>query len=149
MEVILKKELESLGQAGDIVKVKDGYARNFLIPKGLAIPATKGSRRIIEEENRQREVRDKKVKKGLEETAEKMKDISCTLVVQTVEDEDKLYGSVTAHDIADGITKQGQFEIDHKQIILEEPIKALGVYTVNIRLHRDIQVPVKVWVVKE
>jgi len=149
MEIILKENVDKLGAAGEIVKVKDGYARNFLIPKGLAAPATEASKRIIEEEKRQLEVRNRKMKKTMEEMAEKMKDISCTLVRQTVEEEDRLYGSVTAHDIAEAITGQGQFEIDHKQVVLEEPIKSLGVYTVTIDLDREVQVPVKVWVVKE
>ncbi len=149
MEIILKENIDKLGAAGDVVKVKDGYARNFLIPKGLAAPATEASKRIIEEEKRQREIQNRKMKKSMEEIAEKMKDISCTLVRQTVEEEDKLYGSVTAHDIAEAISSQGQFEIGHKQIILEEPIKSLGVYTVTISLDREVEVPVKVWVVKE
>jgi large subunit ribosomal protein L9 len=147
MELILKSKVEGLGDPGDIVKVKAGYARNFLIPKDLAVPATKRQKKILAEEMRLREIRDNKVKRTVQAMAEKMKDLSCTIVVQAG-DEDKLYGSVTAHDIAEAIVKLG-FEVDHKQVKLDEPIKILGVYTVSIQLHREIAVPVKVWVVKE
>jgi large subunit ribosomal protein L9 len=147
MEIILIAKVEGLGERGDIVKVKDGYARNYLLPKQLAVPATVQGKRMLEEENRLREVRDKKLKRSVEAIAEKMKDLSCTILVQASE-EDKLFGSVSAHDIAGAIAKLG-FDIDHKQVMLEEPIKILGVYTVRIRLHREVEVPVKVWVVKE
>jgi large subunit ribosomal protein L9 len=147
MELILKVKVEGLGDRGDVVRVKDGYARNFLLPKNLAVPATAVSRKILDEENRIREIRDTKLKRSVEAVAEKMKDLSCTIVVQAGE-EDKLYGSVGTHDIAESIMKQG-FEITHKQVLLEEPIKKLGVYTVPIRLHREVEVPIKVWVVKE
>ena len=147
MELILKSKVEGLGDPGDIVKVKAGFARNFLIPKDLAVPATKRQKKILAEENHLREIRDNKVKRTVQTTAQKMKDLSCTIVVQAG-DEDKLYGSVTGHDIADAIVKLG-FDVDHKQVKLEEPIKILGVYTVSVQLHREIEVPVKVWVVKE
>ncbi|UCF06641.1 MAG: 50S ribosomal protein L9 [bacterium] len=147
MELILKEKVEGLGERGDIVRVKDGYARNFLIPKNLAVPATASQKRILEEEGRQRIIRDDKIKRSVEAVAEKMKDFSCTIVVQAGE-EDKLYGSVGTHDIARVIQEQG-FDIDHKMVILNEPIKKLGVYTVPIRLHREVEVPIKVWVVKE
>ena len=110
MELILKAKIEGLGDRGDVVRVKNGYARNYLLPKNLA-------------------------------------DVSCTIVVQAGE-EDKLYGSVGTHDIAEAIAKQG-FGINHRQVVLEEPIKKLGVYTIPIRLHREVEVPIKVWVVKE
>ena len=147
MELILRDSVPGLGERGDIVKVKAGYARNYLLPKKLAVPATGAMKRVITEENRLREVRDDKVKRSLEETAAKMKDLSCTIVVQAGE-EDKLYGSVSASDIAAAVSEQG-FEIDQKMVVLEEPIKILGVYTVQVKLHREIEVPVKIWVVKE
>lgn len=147
MELILKSKVEGLGDPGDIVKVKAGYARNFLIPKDLAVPATGRQKKILAEENRLRDVRDNKVKRTIQAMAEKMKDLSCTIVVQAG-DEDKLYGSVTGHDIAEAIVKLG-FDVDHKQVKLEDPIKILGVYTVSVQLHSEIEVPVKVWVVKE
>jgi large subunit ribosomal protein L9 len=147
MEVILKQKIQGLGDRGDVVKVKEGYARNFLFPKRLALPSTPSQRRVLEEEGRLHVVRDVKLKQNVQAVAEKMKGLSCTLVVQAGE-EDKLYGSVTAHDIAKAISDQG-FAIDHKQVVLEEPIKKLGVYSVSVRLHREVEVLVKVWVVKE
>ena len=147
MELILKIKVEGLGERGDVVKVKDGYARNYLLPKGFAVPASDAMKRVLEEESRLRDVRDNKVKRNLLAVAGKMKGLSCTIVVQAGE-EDKLYGSVSPHDIAGAIQNQG-FEVDHKQVILEDPIKKLGVYTVPIQLHRDVEVSIKVWVVKE
>jgi len=147
MEVILKQKVQGLGDRGDVVKVKEGYARNYLFPKRLALPSTPGQRRVLDEETRLHGVRDAKLKQSVEAVAEKMKGLSCTIVVQAGE-EDKLYGSVTGHDIAKAVSDQG-FAIDHRQIELEEPIKKLGVYSVNVRLHRESEVPVKIWVVKE
>lgn len=147
MELILKNNVPGLGERGEIVNVKDGYARNYLLPKKLAVPATGAMKKVIVEENRLQEIRDDKMKRSLEEVAKKMKDLSCTIVVQAGE-EDKLYGSVGTHDIATAISEQG-FKVDHKMVILEEPIKILGVYTVPVKLHRDIEVAVKIWVVKE
>jgi len=102
---------------------------------------------VMTQENKQRVVRDEKVKRTVLEQAAKMKDISVTIVVQAG-DEDKLYGSVGEYDIARAVTEQG-FPVDHNMVVLEEHIKLLGVYTVPIRLHREVEVPVKVWVVKE
>jgi large subunit ribosomal protein L9 len=147
MELILKTAVAGLGEQGAIVKVRDGYARNYLLPKGLAVPATESMKRVLLEEGRQREVRDDKIKRGMQALAEKMRGLSSTIVVQAGE-EDKLYGSVSDYDIAEAVTKQG-FAIDHKQVVIEEPIKKLGVYTVPIKLHRDVEVEIKVWVVKE
>jgi large subunit ribosomal protein L9 len=147
MEVILTQKVQGLGDRGDIVRVKDGYARNYLFPKRLAFPSTAGQKRVLEEENKLHAARDEKLKQSVMLIADKMKGVSCTLVVQAGE-EDKLYGSVTAHDIAKAISDQG-FTVDHKMVMLEEPIKKLGVYTVPVRLHREVEVPVKVWVVKE
>jgi large subunit ribosomal protein L9 len=147
MELILREDIQGLGVRGDLVRVRDGYARNYLLPQGLAVLATDAQKRILEKETKLREIRDERTKKNLVSIAEKMKDLSTTIVVQAG-DEDKLYGSVGTHDISEAVTKQG-FEIDHKQVMLDEPIKKLGIYTVPIRLHREIEVMVKVWVVKE
>lgn len=147
MEIILTSKVEGLGERGDVVKVKDGYARNYLIPKKLALPATGAMKKVMTEENRMRELRDDKLKRSLTETAEKMRDLSVTIVVQAGE-EDRLYGSVGEYDIARAISEQG-YEVDHGMIVMDEHIKTLGVYTVPVRLHRDVEVPVKVWVVKE
>lgn len=147
MELILREDVEGLGARGDVVQVKPGYARNFLIPSRLAVPANEVQKRILEKETKLRGIRDDRAKQNLQLVAEKLKDFSCTIVVQAGE-EDKLYGSVTAHDITEAVVDQG-FEIDHKQVMLDEPIKVLGIYTVPIRLHKEIEVPIKVWVVKE
>ena len=147
MELILREDVEGLGARGDVVQVKPGYARNFLIPCRLAVPANEAQKRILEKETKLREIRDDREKQNLKLVAEKLKDFSCTIVVQAGE-EDKLYGSVTAHDITEAVVGQG-FEIDHKQVMLDEPIKVLGIYTVPVRLHKEIEVPIKVWVVKE
>ncbi len=147
MELILREDVEGLGVRGDVVQVKAGYARNFLIPGRFAVPANEVQKRILEKETKQREVRDDRAKQNLQLVAEKLKDLSCTIVVQAGE-EDKLYGSVTANDIAEAVAGQG-FEIDHKKVMLDEPIKVLGIYTVPVRLHKEIEVTIKVWVVKE
>jgi large subunit ribosomal protein L9 len=147
MEIILTTSVEGLGNRGDVVKVKDGYARNYLLPRKLALPASAAMKNVMSQENKLREVRDEKVKRTVLEQAAKMKDISVTIVVQAGE-EDKLYGSVGEYDIARAVTEQG-FPVDHNMVVLEEHIKTLGVYTVPVRLHREVEVPVKVWVVKE
>lgn len=147
MEIILTTTVEGLGKRGDIVKVKDGYARNYLLPRKLALPASSAMKNVMSQENKMREIRDDKIKRSVLEQAAKMKDISVTIVVQAGE-EDKLYGSVGEYDIARAVSEQG-FAVDHNMVILQEHIKMLGVYTVPIRLHREIDVPVKVWVVKE
>jgi len=148
MELILKEDVKNLGEQGELVDVKPGFARNYLIPKGLAIVATKASRRILEEEKRQREVRERKLKRDLRETAEELKNLSVTIVVQAGE-EDQLYGSVSERDIAEAVSKESGIEITPRQVELEKPIKVLGVYTVTINLHADVEAQVKVWVVKE
>ena len=148
MELILKEDVKNLGEQGELVDVKPGFARNYLIPKGLAIVATKASRRILEEEKRQREVKERKLKRDLRETAEELKNLSVTIVVQAGE-EDQLYGSVSERDIAEAVSKESGVEITPRQVELEKPIKVLGVYTVTINLHADVEAQVKVWVVKE
>jgi len=147
VEVILLKNLPPLGTRGDTVKVKPGYARNYLFPRKLAVPATPGNRRMFEEEEKLLQRRDRQAMESAQQLAAKMADVSCTIAVQ-VSEEDRLYGSVTAQDIAGELAKQG-FEIDKRQVELEEPIKKLGVYTVPVRLHSQVTVPIKVWVVKE
>ena len=147
MEVILLDTVPSLGSRGDTVKVKSGYARNYLLPRRLAIPATTPNRRVFKEEEIILAKRDELARNTAQKSAGKMTDVSCTIPVQ-VGEEDKLYGSVTSSDIAKVLKDQG-FDIDKKQVLLVEPIKQLGVYTIDIMLHRDIKAPIKVWVVKE
>jgi len=147
MKVILRKEHEKLGQVGSVVDVKDGYARNFLIPKGLAYPATDGSVRALEEEKKQAGQRVAKELKGSEKLAFDLEKVSITLQMK-VGEEEKLFGSVTSQMIADSLKEKG-FEIDKRIIDLEEPIKALGIYSVPVTLHPGVTAKVKVWVVRE
>lgn len=147
MEIILRQDFEGLGTAGEIVKVKDGYGRNYLIPKGVAYIATDANKKRHESDLKQQGMRLARDKKVAEELAEKLKTISCTITVQ-VGEEDKLFGSVTSLNIAESLASQG-FEIDKRKILLEEPIKSLGIYSVPVKLHTDVEGTVKVWVVKE
>lgn len=147
MKVILRKEHDKLGQIGTIADVKDGYARNYLIPRGIAYPATGGSMRALEEEKKQAERRSNKEVKESEKLAANLDKVSLTIKMKVGEDE-KLFGSVTAQMVADALKEQG-FTIDKRVIDLEEPIKALGIYTVNVKLHASVVGRVKVWVVSE
>jgi large subunit ribosomal protein L9 len=147
MKIILKEDLESLGKCGEVIQVKDGYARNYLFPKNLAIPATKGNLSSIEEITRQKKFRDEKKKKGEEKLKYDLEKISITAEVK-VGEEDRVFGSVTSQDIALLLKEQG-FEIDKRRIDLEEPIRALGVYTVPVKIHGDIVANLKIWVVKK
>jgi len=147
MEIVLKQDYENLGQALDVVNVKDGYARNFLIPQGIAVPATKGNMQAVAEAKKMYEKREEKRIGGAKELAKKIEKVPCTIPVKVGED-DKLFGAVTSQEIASFLQKEG-FEIEKKHVLLEEPIKQIGVYTVTIKLHRDVSANLKVWVVKE
>ncbi|MBU0742216.1 50S ribosomal protein L9 [bacterium] len=146
MDVILTKKVDQLGEAGETVSVTRGYARNFLIPKGLAVIADSSHRRMLVEEARLEGLRSAKLKRAAEELATGFKDVSCTISVQASDDE-KLYGSVAEREIAQSLADLGH-RVDHKQIVLAEPIKQCGIYTVPVRLHEEVEVPIKVWVVK-
>ncbi len=146
MQVILVKDVDNLGDKGAVVEVARGFARNYLIPRGLAVPADDTHRRILAEEGRLSGLRDRKHKRQAETLAAKFRDVSCTIAVQAGDD-DKLFGSVTNRDIAEELARQG-VQLDRRQIELDEPIKQLGVYSVPLRLHRDVRVDIKVWVVK-
>ncbi|HUI09575.1 MAG TPA: 50S ribosomal protein L9 [Bacteroidota bacterium] len=147
MKVILRKEHEKLGAVGAVVDVKDGYARNFLIPEGIAFPASDGSMRALEEEKKQADRRRTKEQKGSEKLAAELEKLSITLQMKVGEDE-KLFGAVTSQMVADALKEKG-FEIDKRIIDLEEPIKALGIYTVPVKLPQNVTGQVKVWVVRE
>ena len=147
MKVILIEDVKKLGSMGEIVQVKDGYARNFLFPKNLARPATESNLNIIEEIKRKKEAAIVKEKKLAEELRDKLSLVSCTLAVEAGDD-DRLFGSVTAQDIANSFEEEG-FSIDKRKFILEEPIKKLGVYHVSVKLHPEVSGDVKVWVVKK
>ena len=147
MKVILRKDFETLGAVGDVVEVKEGYARNYLIPGGIALKADKKNTRILEEEQKRAGLKLSKDKKSAEKLAQKLDTVSCTVAV-TVGEEDRVFGSVTTQDIADLLKDKG-FEIDRKKIVLDEPIKALGIYDIPIKLHSEVEAKIKLWVVKE
>ena len=147
MKIILKDDVEQLGKCGEVVNVKNGFARNYLIPHKLAIPATVGNLRSIGEVSTQKRLRDNKRLRDAEKLRNALEKISCTAEVQ-VGEEDRVFGSVTAAQIAELLEQQG-FVVDRRDIQLDEPIKALGVYTVGVKLERDVIAKLKVWVVKK
>lgn len=147
MKVILRENIEKVGLRGAIVKVADGFARNFLIPRQFAIQATKNNIRVFEHEKKLLDEKRIKLIKNAETTKSKLEKISCS-ISKKVGEQDKLYGSVTAIEIERAFQSEG-FQIDKKDILLEEPIKSLGVYTVPIRIFEDVIASTKVWVVRE
>jgi large subunit ribosomal protein L9 len=147
MKVILKDDVEQLGKCGEVVEVKDGYGRNYLFPRNLAIPATRGNLKSIEEVTGQKRMRDQKRRRSEERLKAQMEKISCTAEVM-VGEEDRVFGSVTSQTIADLLAEKG-FTVDRHKIVLEAPIKALGVYTVPIKISGDVTAQLKVWVVKK
>jgi large subunit ribosomal protein L9 len=147
MKIILRQDHDKLGKIGDIVEVKDGYARNYLLPRKIAYLATKGSLNTLEEEKRQNALRVEKELHQAEKLAADIEKLSITLKVKVGEDE-KLFGSVTSQMIADALKEKG-ISMDKRIIELDEPIKALGIYTVNVKLHTNVSGKVKVWVVRE
>jgi len=147
MKVILRADIDRLGKLGEVVKVAPGYARNYLIPKNLAYPTSGGNLKRIEFEKRRATQQVAREVEEARKLAKKMKDLSLTFQVKAGEEE-KLYGSVNSADISEEAAKQG-FEIDRRKILLEEPIKQLGVYTIQVRLHPEVNAELKVWVVKE
>jgi large subunit ribosomal protein L9 len=147
MEVILREHVEHLGKRGEIVKVADGYARNYLLPRKLALLATGGNKKHVERERKIMETRESEEKGQAEGIATRLTAIDIA-IARRVGDTEQLYGSVTASDIADFLKAKG-FEIDRRKLILPEPIKAVGEYNVPLKLHREVTVPLKVRVVKE
>jgi len=147
MEVILRTHVDNLGNRGEIVKVADGYARNYLLPRKLALPATEGNKRHVERERRIVEAREAEDKAQAEAIAARLVGIEVE-IARRVGETDQLYGSVTSADIADFIKAKG-FEIDRRKLILPEPIKTLGSHSVPLKLHREVTVGLTVNVVKE
>lgn len=147
MEVILKQDVDKIGKAGSVVKVKDGFARNFLIPNGLAVPVTSGNLKRLEEEKLKKARQLEKQKKEAEVLKDKLSVVSLTIPA-LLQEEDKVYGSISAQDISFALKEEG-FEIDKNCIQLDQPIKSLGIYEVPIRLHSEITATVKVWIVKK
>ena len=147
MEVILREHVDNLGKRGEIVKVADGYARNYLLPRKLALPATDGNRKHVERERKIMESREAEEKGQADAMAARLAAIDIT-IARRVGETDQLYGSVTSADIVDFLKAKG-FEIDRRKLILPEPIKAIGDHDVPLKLHREVTVPLKVHVVKE
>jgi large subunit ribosomal protein L9 len=145
MQVILSEEIPSLGRTGEVVTVKNGYGRNYLIPRGMAVLATPRNVKRLDHEKRVIEKRDEKRQLDAQATKSKLEAVSLTIAKHTGE-EDKLFGSVTTRDIADALKEEG-FEIDKRVIQLEQPIKALGVYIVFLCLGHEITAALKLWVV--
>jgi large subunit ribosomal protein L9 len=147
MEVILREDIEKLGARGQVVKVADGFARNFLLPRRLAVPATEANRKIVEQERQAALRREAKEKAAAEELAKMLAGVTLT-TVQKAGEADQLFGSVTAKDIAEMLEKQG-YTIDRKKIVLDHPIKTLGEHKVTLKLHREVSVEIPVVVNKE
>ena len=147
MQVILRERIEKLGEAGEIVDVKPGYGRNYLIPRGLAYEATDANKRRIEAENTRQAARDAETLGDAKKRAASIEGISLTFHARAGQ-EGKLFGSITSADIAEKLAEQG-VTVDRRAIELEEPIKALGVTSVPIRLHSQVRPEVKVWVIQE
>jgi len=147
MEVILIRDIDRLGKSNSIVNVKDGFARNFLIPNKLAIPLTPENIKKLEQDKQNKLLQSEKVKKLAQDQVKSLSSLSLTIPVLTLED-DRLYGSITAQDIAAGLKDEG-IEIDKNSIILAEPIKNLGIYEVAVKLHPEVTTTLKVWIVKK
>lgn len=147
MKVILKQNVPSLGKAGDLIKVNDGYARNLLIPKGMAIEANEKNIKAFEHEKKNILLRAEKEHKAAQDLAAKLSDVTLTIACK-VGDQDKIFGSVTSKDIEEALRAQN-FDIDKKMIIHDEPIKSLGEFKVRIKLHGGVDAEVKLNVVGE
>jgi large subunit ribosomal protein L9 len=147
MEVILREHVDNLGRRGEIVKVADGYARNYLLPRKLALLATAGNKKHIERERKIFEAREAEEKGQAEAVAARLASVDIT-ITRRVGDTEQLYGSVTASDIAEFLKTKG-FEVDRRKLILPEPIKTIGEHAVPLKLHREVTVPLKVNVVRE
>ena len=147
MEVILLKHMENLGRRGEVVAVTPGYARNFLLPRKLAMRATAGAKRLVEQEARKFEALDLRVRNDAQEIASRLQDMELSIPVKADED-GKLYGSVAVQDVHAALHEKG-VEVTRKQVVLDQPIKMLGEYEVGVKLHLDVKGTVQVKVVQE
>lgn len=147
MEVILSQDVEKLGRQGSIINVKDGFARNFLIPNGLAVPVTPANLKRLQQEKQVKEAQLEKIKQEAEEIKLKLEGLSLTMPV-LVQDDDKMYASISIQDIAGALKEEG-FDIDKNSILLENPIKSLGIYEAPVKLEAGVVAKVKIWVVKK
>ena len=147
MEIILREDVEKLGSRGQVVKVTAGYARNYLLPNRLAVAATEGNKKIVEQE-RQAHLRRETKLQGEAEDLSKLMNGVVVVIKQKAGENDQLFGSVTAKDVAEGLEKL-KFTVDRRKILLEEPIRQLGDHPVTVRLHRDVNAQITVQVVRE
>lgn len=147
MKVILRQDFETLGKVGDVVDVKDGYARNYLIPRNIVFRATPSNLNALEEEKKQHVRREEKQLKDAEKLRAELEKVSLTISMKVGED-DKLFGSVTSQMIADAL-KEKNFTVDKRNVELEEPIKTLGIFEVPVKIHGSVTAKIKVWVVRE
>ena len=147
MEVILKQDVDRIGKAGAVLKVKDGFARNYLLPNGLAVPLTPGNLKKVEDEKKKKLLLNEKAIKVAQDLRDKLANLSLTIQVLTQET-DKMYGSITSQDIYNSLKEEG-FEIEKNAIVVDEPIKALGIYEIPVKLHPEVPAKVKIWVVKK
>lgn len=147
MKVILRQDIRDLGKAGQTIEIKSGYGRNFLIPRNLAVVATRANLRAIDEIERQNQFRERKLLRAAEQLKLRLEKLSLT-VEMLVGEEDKIFGSVTSQNIADLLSEQG-IEVEKRNVQIEEPIKSLGVYTVPVKIEKDVIAQVKLWVIRK
>lgn len=147
MEVILKQDIAGVGKAGSVVKVKDGHAINYLIPKGLALPSTPENLKKLKEQNQKKQIQLEKIKSEAEKLKEILAGLSLTIPV-LVQEGEKLYGTVSSLDISRALKEEG-FDIDKNIIALDEPIKSTGIYEVPVKLHPEVSAKIKIWIVKK
>jgi len=147
LKVVLRSDVPGIGKIGDVKQVKDGFARNFLLPQNLAVIATDHALKQMELEQKKRQARLAQERKKAEELAQKLNGFSLTITVE-VNEEEKLYGSLTAQDIQKFLVGEG-IDVEKKCIVLEAPLKALGIYDIDVRLHPEVTSKIKVWVVKK
>jgi large subunit ribosomal protein L9 len=147
MKVILKQDIPELGKVGETIEVKDGYGRNYLIPRNLAIRATRGNLKAIDEIEKQNEIRLRKKMREAEKLKITLEKLSLTSEV-LVGEEDKIFGSVTAQNVVELLRNEG-VQVDKKDVLLEEPIKSLGVYTVPVKIEKDVVANIKLWVIRK
>jgi large subunit ribosomal protein L9 len=147
MQVILREDMDNLGKSGEVVTVKPGYGRNYLLPKGLAVSATEADVKRVAHEKRVIAARNAKLAKDAQAEADRLNQVSVSIAV-AVGEEDKLFGSVTARDIADAYKEKG-VAVDPKKLVLAEPLKSLGLSEVPVKLSHGVTATLKVWVVKK
>ncbi|MCA1743479.1 MAG: 50S ribosomal protein L9 [Desulfovibrionales bacterium] len=146
MQVILRSDVDNLGRLGDVVNVKPGYGRNYLIPKGMAMPATKANKNVFDRERKKLEAQVEKIRQAAQSLADKLNQAHVIIPVRVGENE-KLYGSVTTTNIGDALAEMG-LELDRRKIVLDNPLRTLGDFEVEVKIHQDVQSVVKVSVIK-